>query len=66
MIRITVKCVALCKNMQSCSTLTPSIGYVRPAQAYFLSDPMTLSGAYRGMTFGSCSMLNSSVASRPA
>ena len=27
---------------------------------------MTASGAYRGMTFGSCNMLNSSVASRPA
>ena len=27
---------------------------------------MTASGAYRGMTLASCSMLNSSVASRPA
>ena len=33
---------------------------------YFLRVPMTESGAYLGMTLGSWSMLNSSVASRPA
>lgn len=33
---------------------------------YFLSVPITDSGAYLGMTLGSWSMLNSSVASRPA
>ena len=33
---------------------------------YFFNVPITESGAYLGITFGSCNMLNSSVASRPA
>ena len=35
------------------------------AQAHAFNVPMTASGAYRGMTLGSCNMLNSSVMSWP-